>query len=126
YNYASYLGFTLDSVLAQEVYDLEVIVSDNCSTDASVALVNDYARRDARVKLTINNCNVGFAGNLQKATSRATGEWMTLLSSDDLLDTNFLSIYKHVIDSYSSEQTRYVILSSAQNVIDENGIVKGY
>ena len=62
YNYARYIGLTIDSVLKQASADTEIVVTDNASTDSSVEVVRAYD--DDRVRLSVNPCNVGFAANL--------------------------------------------------------------
>lgn len=120
YNYEKYLGITLDSVLGQQFGDLEILVADNASTDKSLEVVRAYQERDSRIKWRRNNINVGFAGNLGKSAEMATGEWMTMLSSDDLLHSECLMIYKGFIEELG-EVAPYTILSSAQDVIDGDG-----
>ncbi|MES2884955.1 MAG: glycosyltransferase family 2 protein [Pseudomonadota bacterium] len=117
FNYGGYLGETLDSVLAQDFADLEILVSDNASTDNSVAVVQQYAQRDARIQLRINRCNVGFVGNLSKSAAMATGRWMTMLSSDDLMRPQALSVYSRLIEALGS-RAEATVLSSTVHVID--------
>ena len=83
YNYGRYLGRTIQSVLDQQGADFELLVSDNASPDNSVDVVQSFA--DPSHRLQINACNVGFAGNLDKAAGMASNELMIMLSSDDLM-----------------------------------------
>ena len=80
FNYGRYLGETIATVLSQDVADLEVCVSDNASTDDSREVVGQIA--DERLRLSVNPTNVGFAPNLDRAGSMATGKTMIMLSSD--------------------------------------------
>lgn len=54
HNAEEYLGECLDSVLGQSVHDLEVICVDDASTDASAAVIEDYCKKDSRVRLIKN------------------------------------------------------------------------
>ena len=81
YNYGKYIGQTIESVLTQTYQNFEIIVVDNASTDNSIEIIESF--KDPRIKLYKNNYNIGFAPNLQKATSLATKEFINLLSSDD-------------------------------------------
>src|SRR5262249_34593153 len=65
YNYERYLGRTIQSILDQADPDLEILVSDNASTDGSAELVRRF--NDPRIRLHVNACNVGFSGNLDRA-----------------------------------------------------------
>ncbi len=83
YNYGDYIGRTIASVIDQDDRDFEILVSDNRSSDDSIDVIKGF--NDPRIKLHVNACNVGFAGNLDKAASMATGDVMILLSSDDVM-----------------------------------------
>ena len=82
YNYARYIGTTLESVLGQSHGGFEILVSDNASTDDSVAVVRALA--DERIRVEVQPWNVGFAGNLDRSAGGASGDRLILLSSDDL------------------------------------------
>jgi len=120
FNYGSYLPATLDSVLKQSDCLFEVVVADNDSTDDSGSIVQGYVDRDPRIRLRRNSTNVGFARNLDRAACNAKGDWMTMLSSDDLLDHDFLATYREIISDLGSEASE-VILSTTQTLIDGQG-----
>ena len=124
YNYERYLGVTIDSVLSQDVDDLEILVSDNASTDGSAALVQGYQEVDPRIRLRRNVCNVGFAGNLAKASSMAVGRFMIMLSSDDLMASGALKAYRKIFDSLG-QAAGDSIVNSAVSVIDSSGNIIG-
>ncbi len=83
YNYASYIGEAIESVLNQTYSNVEVIVSDDGSTDDSCSVVEQYARRDTRVKLIRRNQNGGMAAATNAAYAASRGEIICLLDSDD-------------------------------------------
>jgi glycosyltransferase involved in cell wall biosynthesis len=113
YNYEKFLGRTLDSALTQAGADVEVLVSDNASTDGSAALVRARAAADARVKLAVNPCNVGFAGNLDRAARLASGDVMILLSSDDVMRPGTLATYRALYTSLGAEALRTLVSASS-------------
>src|SRR5438094_10104367 len=117
YNYASFIERTIRSVLAQEG-DLEVLVSDNASTDGSVDVVR--AIDDDRIRIQVNNVNVGFAGNLDRVVGMASGDWVILLSSDDLIEPDALACYRGVIDALGDDAARSIVVSGIF-VIDQCG-----
>lgn len=121
YNYAQYIVETIRSVLEQAV-DVEVIVSDNCSTDDSVAKVEALA--DCRLRVRQNACNVGFAGNLDRACNGAVGDRMVLLSSDDLAGPNALTVYQRLAEALG-ERAEMAVFASDQHVIDSKSRVIG-
>lgn len=98
YNYGNYIGETIDSVLNQDYDDFEIIIVDNKSTDNSWEVIQSYKNKDNRIKTYQNPTNLGFAGNLEKASSLASGEYQILLSSDDIINEGALSFYSKFID----------------------------
>lgn len=122
YNYACYVEATVRSALAQPL-ELEVIVADNASTDSSLAVVR--AIHDPRVRLIENRWNVGFAGNLDRATRDATGDRMLLLSADDLIAPDGLAAYSRLATALG-EGHRTAVFSSGQSIIDANGVETGH
>ena len=79
------LPFTILSVLKQDYGNFELIVSDDCSVDNTVAIVKLYAAKDNRVKLYVNECNLGQFGNRNKAASLAKGKYIKYVDSDDII-----------------------------------------
>jgi succinoglycan biosynthesis protein ExoO len=83
YNAEDYLERALNSALAQTMADLEVIVVDDASTDATLEVANRVAARDPRVRVVRNEHNAGSAASRNRALSVARGEWIALLDADD-------------------------------------------
>jgi len=75
----------LDSVLAQTMPDLEVIVSDDASQDDSIALVRARMAADPRIRLIENAANRGPAHCRNQALAVARGEWVAIVDSDDII-----------------------------------------
>jgi len=121
YNYEKFLGRTLDSALHQANVDLEVLLADNVSTDGSVALVKARAESDARLRFTVNPCNVGFAGNLDRAARLATGDMMLMLSSDDLMRPFALETYQTLLSQVDA--SRAVISATADTVDPQDATI---
>jgi len=84
YNAEATLAETLESVLAQAFRDFEVVVVDDGSTDATSAIVGGFVENDSRIHLiSKENGGIGSAYNAGIASSK--GEWIVMLSADDLL-----------------------------------------
>ena len=122
FNYEKYLGRTIQSVLDQTGVDLEILVSDNASTDNSVEVVKGFS--DPRIHLSVNACNVGFAGNLDRAASLATGDHMIMLSSDDIMQPNALCEYQSLLQELGPDASG-AVLSATWDIIDPQGIKTG-
>lgn len=92
YNRAHFIEDAIRSALAQDYPNLEVIISDNCSTDNSDQVIRKYSS-DPRVRYSVNSTNIGMMPNFDKATRElASGKYITYLSSDDyLVNTSFVS-----------------------------------
>lgn len=84
YDVAAYLPAALDSLLAQQHRELEVVVVDDGSTDASGRIADDHAGRDARVRV-VHTPNRGLGAARNEGLRHVTGEYVAFLDSDDVL-----------------------------------------
>jgi glycosyltransferase involved in cell wall biosynthesis len=115
YNGERYIAATLASVLEQEGVDLEVIVSDNASTDATADIV--ACLDDPRIRYARNDTNLGAVPNWNIGMERVRGEYVKLLCADDLVYPGSLARQVSVLD----ENPDVVITCGPHDVIDENG-----
>jgi glycosyltransferase involved in cell wall biosynthesis len=83
YNGDTYLEEQLRSVLAQTYTALEIIAIDDGSKDRTVAILREYAARDARIEVFVNERNLGFIRNFEKGCSLSAGKWIALCDQDD-------------------------------------------
>lgn len=81
YNYGRYIAQALESALAQDYPNLEVLVLDNGSTDGSQDIVRSYS--DPRIRFVENEVNLGQIGNHNRGVELARGEYVVFLSADD-------------------------------------------
>ena len=86
YNQGSYLAETLESLLNQETPFHEIVVSNNHSTDSTAEVLESFA---GRVRVVTPPKHLTMAGNWNFTISQLTGDWISLLSSDDLALPNF-------------------------------------
>jgi glycosyltransferase involved in cell wall biosynthesis len=81
----------VESVLSQDLADLELIVTDNASDDGTIEMVEGYARMDRRVRLSSNPVNVGSHENMNRVLAAARGTYFRWISADDWLEPGCLS-----------------------------------
>lgn len=85
YNGEHHLAECLDSILAQDFQDLEILVGDDGSTDGSVHIIKSFAARDPRVRWWQNPSNAGLTANTNVCIRQAQGEYIKFVHQDDLL-----------------------------------------
>lgn len=84
YNGGKFLAETIGSVLAQTYRNWELLITDDCSTDGSAALIREYAEKDPRIKLFVQEKNGGAAAARNRSLNEAKGKWIAFLDSDDV------------------------------------------
>lgn len=117
YNCSDFLDDTLNSVLAQTYQNWEVIMVDDCSSDNSVLIAQEFVEEDHRIKLIQLEKNSGAAVARNKAIEAATGRFIAFLDSDDLWMPNKLE--KQV--QFMLDQN-IAFSFSAYEKIDEKGV----
>ena len=85
YNREKYLAECIESVQNGRFQDYEHIIVDDGSTDGSVALAQDYAAKDARIRVYQNETNLGDYPNRNQAAAHATGKYLKYVDADDLI-----------------------------------------
>lgn len=85
YNYGHYLPGCVASILEQPGVDVEVIIVDDASPDGSAAVVREVAAADPRVRAIYHERNKGHIATYNDGLSTVRGEYLLLLSADDLL-----------------------------------------
>src|SRR4029077_20938954 len=97
--------------------EFEVIVFDNASADGSWEIVNSFS--DPRVRAFRSDQNRGMASNFNCALHEASGEYIKLLFSDDVLEPSALELQAQFLD----EHAELVMATSATRLIDSGGNV---
>lgn len=92
YNQEQYIAAAIESVLASTYTDFEFIIVDDCSTDQTVTIIRRYESLDRRIKLYVNEKNLGQFANRNKAASLAKGEYLKYFDSDDIMYPNCIEI----------------------------------
>ena len=90
YNTGKYLADALDSVLAQNVEGMEIIAVNDCSTDNSLAILQNHAASHDIIRVIDLENNVGSGEARNIGMDQATGDWIAFLDSDDLMQPGSL------------------------------------
>lgn len=95
YNVEKYLRKCLDSVINQTLKDIEIICINDFSPDNSLEILNEYAKKDKRIKIINFAKNKGVSAARNAGIEKAIGEYIGFVDSDDYIDLNFYEkLYK--------------------------------
>jgi glycosyltransferase involved in cell wall biosynthesis len=120
YNGEPFLAEALRSLRDQTFTDLEIIVSDNASTDRTREIVAEAAALDPRIRYLRHGTNRGGRWNCNYVVRRASGELFKLAAADDVLHPDFIKRCVAALDAHGS---RAVLAYSRTQIIDESGTV---
>jgi glycosyltransferase involved in cell wall biosynthesis len=84
YNHDKYIAESIESVLNQTFPDLELIITDDCSTDQSQKIITNYQQHDPRIKATFHKQNMGITQTLNDCLDQVHGKYVCFLDSDDI------------------------------------------
>ncbi|WP_114944820.1 glycosyltransferase family 2 protein [Microvirga calopogonii] len=84
YNYAHFIGKTIESILSQTIDNFEVIIIDDNSRDNSLDIIRAY--HDRRIRLIVNETNLGGAGSFNKALMHSRGDFIANVDADDWIE----------------------------------------
>jgi glycosyltransferase involved in cell wall biosynthesis len=115
YNGEKYLRQAIESILQQTYTDFEFIIIDDGSTDSSREIIQSYD--DKRIRLVINEQNIGLTKSLNKGIRLAKGEFIARMDADDIsLPQRF---EKQV--AYLDSHPEVGVLGTYANIIDHRG-----
>ena len=118
YNVEKYIKQCLDSIKFQTFKDFEVICVDDCSTDNSAKIVEEYVQKDSRFKLIRHEQNKGVSAARNTALDAATGEYIIFVDSDDWVDTKF---FEAINRAYKSNPTADNVWFNSYEYNNETG-----
>ncbi len=117
FNYAQYLPRAIESVLSQSHSDLELIITDDCSTDDSRKIAEDWKQRDSRVVTVFHEVNTGLSGARNSGLAIASGDFVALCDADDIWAEDKLKIQ---LEKFRRQPELGVVHSDAV-IIDGDG-----
>lgn len=83
YNSAEFVGESIESILSQTYKNLELIITDDRSSDNTMEILKEYAKRDSRIFIQQNEVNGGAGVSRNNSISRARGQYIAFCDSDD-------------------------------------------
>lgn len=123
YNVEKYIERCLDSVCAQTLKDIEIICVDDCSTDDTLSVIKEYAKRDNRINIIKHKNNKGVSAARNAGLKKAIGEYIAFVDPDDYIDDNFLTrLYNTAIVKRVSIVKGGVIITDCNTNIDCVGV----
>lgn len=100
YNRPSGLKKCLETIVNQSYTNLEIIISDNCSTDDNVQkVILEFAAKNSRIRHFRQAENIGLEENFNFVYAKATAGYFTWMSDDDYFDTNYVSQCVHFLEN---------------------------
>lgn len=100
YNGSEFLSACLNSILDQSYHDFELLIVDDCSSDASLLIAMAYESEDKRVRVISNKSNLGLVGNWNRCITLARGKWIKFVFQDDLLFPYSISMLVETAQRY--------------------------
>jgi glycosyltransferase involved in cell wall biosynthesis len=115
YNGEKYLKEQLDSIYAQTYTNIEVIVTDDCSSDTTVEILEQYAKSHG-LRYFVNEHNLGFVKNFEKAISLCLGQYIALADQDDVWEKEKIEFLVRHLGGSS-------LIHSDASLINDAGVV---
>lgn len=114
YNREKYIAEAIESVLASTYQNFELIIVDDCSADRTVDIAKLYKAKDSRIKIYINDFNLGDYPNRNKAAKYASGKYLKYVDADDYIYPNGLEIIVNQMEAFPNASVG--LFSLPQNI----------
>ncbi len=121
YNGEDHIEKALESLLGQDYTNLEIVISDNASTDATRRICDEYAAKDPRIRYHQNPANLGMVRNFNKVFQLAAGPYFMWAAHNDVWERSFVSQCVEVLDRSPSVVVCYTharLMSDSGESID--------
>lgn len=121
YNGEQFLAQSIESIINQTFQDWELIIVNDCSTDSTLEIANEYAGKDSRIRVVSNEVNKKLPESLNVGFRLAKGEYLTWTSDDNYYLPNAVEKMVNYLDNNSND----MMVCANMDTIDENGIIIG-
>jgi len=119
YNSEKYVSEAIKSILKQTFKDFELIIIDDCSTDKTFKIINEYTKQDTRIKYFRNQQNLGCTASLNKGLKHAKGKYLARMDADDVSHKERFKEQVKILDK------GYDLVGTNIIFVDEKGKKKG-
>lgn len=120
YNSEKFIAETIESVIAQTYENWEMLIVNDCSKDNGVRIVEEYSKKDKRIKLFNNEKNMGVSFTRNRAIDLSNGKYIAFLDSDDLWHKEKLKKQIGMM-----EEKNISLSYTAYTKINEDGSLRG-
>ena len=83
YNGEDYIKEQLDSIINQTYTNIQILINDDCSTDTTKEILQEYEQKDSRIKVKYNSKNIGYKKNFEELLKRVEHQYFMLSDQDD-------------------------------------------
>ena len=102
FNGEQFLRKSIESIINQNYKNIEIIISDNCSTDNTGSICLEYASRDNRIRYIRQPKNYGSINNFMTVLSQASGQYFMWAGADDFIDENWIASLLEICERNNS------------------------
>lgn len=133
YNVEKYLRQCLDSIINQTFKDIEIICINDCTPDNSQRILEEYAKKDNRISIVVNEENLGLGRTRNKSFNYINSDYVLFVDSDDWLELNAVEVLYEAITSTDSniayfnyrdvhEDTGKIVETILKNVVSDTNL----
>lgn len=119
YNAVTYLHACLNSAVQQSLKEIQIICIDDCSTDPSPEILQEFAKSDARINVLKHDSNKGEGASRNTGLDHAHGEYIFNLDQDDTIPPNALEILYKEARSHGSD-----LVKGGHDIVHQDGDIK--
>lgn len=120
YNVEKYLAECIDSLLAQDFDALEIICVEDCSTDDSLKILREYARRNKQISIICHSNNMGLSVARNTGLEVARGKYVLFVDSDDVLEKNAVKLLYETAENYLTDVVYFDNIKIYQDQFQNN------
>ncbi len=118
YNGEKYIRTSIDSILCQTYLDWELLIVDDCSTDETPKIINEYCQKDSRISVIRNTVNQKLPVSLNIGFKQAKGKYLTWTSDDNMFEKDAIRVMVDFLDKHQD----YVMVCCDMKYINESGM----